>query len=133
MKHYIIKTTETNKETTDMETEEITMNENVEVSGKDGTRRKLADKEETNNRDSGNKNTDSSTIIQNYTEKLEQLYISIINNKNINNAKRIARLERLKNIKETTPEILNHEVVEKARKIEKHVRIILKSLKWMTL
>jgi len=94
MKHNVSKTAETNKETTDMETEEITMNENVEkVSSKKRTRGKLVDKEEPNNRDNSNKNTDNSHIIQKGTKKLEQLDVSIINDKNINNAKRIARLE----------------------------------------
>ncbi|OUM61342.1 hypothetical protein PIROE2DRAFT_62571 [Piromyces sp. E2] len=58
------------------------------------------------------------------TEKLEHLDLSIINDKNIKNAKKEVRLERLKSIREDDQTSMDQDVQNKIRRIEKHVRLM---------
>jgi len=63
-------------------------------------------------------------IDKNKTEKLEQLDVSIINGKNISNAKRKAKEERIKEIKESVVQNRNKESKQKIYQVERHIRLM---------
>ena len=70
-----------------------------------------------------NKETKPSSERQD-TEKLDYLDLSVINDKNIINAKKESRKERIQNIKNAKPQVIDQDIQEKTKRIEKHVRLM---------